>query len=226
MTIDVNRGSIVELFPRPLVYYRLPDDKFEILQSVATKVKENRGDYAHMHNPQNRKLSHFLDNSNDNIFDQFELHWYKQWLEDCAKDFVENVKGLTLHGSDMQCVHCWMNQADRMAHQYVHNHTNSIVSGTQYIHFNKEKNMPLSFFNPWVNQGPLQPSLDLQWKEHTAYNYPSIQVVPDEGDLILWDSNIYHGYDIDVEGDRTTFSMNFMPYRMMYGNYGFSLVRD
>ena len=74
MSIDVNRGSIVELFPRPLVYYRLPDDKFEILQSVATQVKENRGDYAHMHNPQNRKLSHFLDNSNDNIFEIGRAH--------------------------------------------------------------------------------------------------------------------------------------------------------
>lgn len=134
-----------------------------------------------------------------------DLHGLKSWLIDCALKFSTQVLGYKV--SDLFVAGSWLNLTQSGGFQPKHLHENSLVSGTYYVQRNDD-HAPIIFYNGAELTTPPHPILTPPKKE-TPYNSHSL-INPKEGDLLLWSSELLHGYPSSNAG-RVSLSMNFLP---------------
>ena len=67
------------------------------------------------------------------------------------------------------------------------------------------------------------PSLHILRGKYTDYNQDN-QVVVNEGELIIFPSQIIHGYGNNKGDNRITLSMNMMPTIVTNGDYGWRCI--
>ena len=67
----------------------------------------------------------------NNLLLQPELKEIKVWVEECAKDFLDNV--LEMEYEEFFITESWINICEKGGYQSVHNHANSIISGVLYL---------------------------------------------------------------------------------------------
>ena len=68
------------------------------------------------------------------------------------------------------------------------------------------------------------PSLTLMRKKFTDYNQDN-QIQVNEGELMIFPSQIIHGYQHNKGDNRVTLSMNMMPTIVTNGDYGWRVVQ-
>ena len=92
------------------------------------------------------------------------------------------------------------------------------------MNFDREKgHVPTSFTNDSKIYTPHAPVFDIFKNKLTQYNQDNL-VFAKEGELLLFPSQIAHGYE-DNKGDgRITLSMNIMPTVVSSGDYGWRCV--
>ena len=143
------------------------------------------------------------------------------WISSCAEDFAKNILQLKYEGN-MFMTSSWLNEAEGHGAQACHMHANAVISGTYYVK-RKKCHSPIVFFRHEQMSWPTQPSLHLQpggegaFTSHTA-------VEPGEGELLLWSSQVLHGYPPSGAGGRVSLSMNFMPEGLTH-LYGFRISK-
>ena len=59
--------------------------------------------------------------------------------------------------------------------------------------------------------------------KYTDYNQDN-KVLSNEGELLLFPSQVIHGYNVNEGEDRVTIAMNFMPTVLTNGDYGWRVV--
>ena len=67
----------------------------------------------------------------NNLLLQPEFKEMKVWVEECAKDFLDNV--LKMEYEEFFLTESWMNISGKGGYQKIHNHANSIISGVLYL---------------------------------------------------------------------------------------------
>jgi len=130
----------------------------------------------------------------NNLLLQPEFKEMKVWVEECAKDFLDNA--LKMEYEEFFLTESWMNISGRGGYQKVHNHANSILSGVLYLK-SEPKHPPLEFKKMMVPQEPFI-SLTEHYKlgnPHTAHTlaFPCTQDT-----MLVFNSHLHHGHDASV----------------------------
>lgn len=190
------------------------DLKESVLQIVEREKRLQRNYYTNGGNPQ---LSHIFGRSNSNVFAKYsdELEGFKKFCIETAKSFMIDSMGFRLQG-DMLCPHSWINICNSGGKQVSHSHPNCVVSGTYFLNFNAS-HAKLRFSNP--RNFPNIPCFGLVEGKQTPYSTGMYSPEVMEGQLLLWPSELLHGYANSMGENRITISMNFIPSIISNGGY-------
>jgi len=166
------------------------------------------------------KLHHYDNTSGQSFLHREEFKEFKEWCEDQCATFVSDDMGYQLP-EKMIITDSWLNLCDEGGQQYPHFHTNAYISGTYYL-AHEEGHAPLFFRHPDSASHSSHASISLlaDMNKLGKYNCDLI-MLPNEGELMLWPSNLTHGYADNKKDGRISISMNFMPSLIVDDKYSY-----
>ena len=141
----------------------------------------------------------------NNILLHSEFQEVKVWIQECAEDFLENA--LEMEYEEFFFTESWLNISGKGGYQKVHNHSNSIISGTLYLK-SEEKHPPLEFkkqkmeFEPFI-------SLTEHYKKGNPNTASTLGFPCTQDTMLVFNSHLYHGHDANkLESERVGLSWN------------------
>ena len=141
----------------------------------------------------------------NNILLHSEFQEVKAWIQECAEDFLDNA--LELEYEEFFFTESWLNISGKGGYQKVHNHSNSIISGTLYLK-SEEKHPPLEFkkqkmeFEPFI-------SLTEHYKKGNPNTASTLGFPCTQDTMLVFNSHLYHGHDANkLESERVGLSWN------------------
>ena len=141
----------------------------------------------------------------NNILLHPEFKEVKVWIQECAEDFLDNA--LEMEYEEFFFTESWLNISGKGGYQKVHNHSNSIISGTLYLK-SEEKHPPLEFrkqkmeFEPFI-------SLTEHYKKGNPNTASTLGFPCTQNTMLVFNSHLYHGHDASqVESERVGLSWN------------------
>ena len=141
----------------------------------------------------------------NNILLQPEFKDIRIWVEECARDYLDDV--LQMEYEEFFLTESWLNISGRGGYQKIHNHSNSIISGTLYL--KSEKNHPpLEFkkqkmeFEPFI-------SLTEHYKKGNPNTASTLAFPCTQDTMLVFNSYLYHGHGTSqVESERIGLAWN------------------
>ena len=130
----------------------------------------------------------------NNLLLQPEFKEMKVWVEECAKDFLDNA--LKMEYEEFFLTESWMNISEKGGHQKIHNHSNSIISGVLYLK-SKPEHPPLVFkkqkmeFEPFI-------SLAEHYKKGNPNTAHTLGFPCTQNTMLVFNSHLYHGHEASV----------------------------
>jgi uncharacterized protein (TIGR02466 family) len=141
----------------------------------------------------------------NNILLQPEFQEIRVWVENCAKDFLDNV--LQMEYEEFFLTESWLNISGKGGYQKVHNHSNSIISGTLYLK-SEENHPPLEFkkqkmeFEPFI-------SLTEHYKKGNPNTANTLAFPCTQNSMFVFNSYLYHGHSASqIESERIGLAWN------------------
>ena len=141
----------------------------------------------------------------NNILLHPEFQEVKAWTQECAEDFLDNA--LEMEYEEFFFTESWLNISGKGGYQKVHNHSNSIISGTLYLK-SEEKHPPLEFkkqkmeFEPFI-------SLTEHYKKGNPNTASTLGFPCTQDTMLVFNSHLYHGHDANkLESERVGLSWN------------------
>lgn len=203
--------DVAGLFPVPVVKINLENskEKTEYLKNFFFNQIQKE-EFAY--NNQTNLLKNYYNSSN--------ILEVKEELHDIKKELIEALnftyKEILNHVNDLMIVGSWFNLCSAGGYQFSHTHVNSILSGTWYINYDKEKHSPLYFESPfWKvshNNFQIQDLPSPEDNKHGfIFNKTEVSLEIEEGDIFVWPSYLSHGYKKNKEDNRLTMSFNCFP---------------
>lgn len=220
--------EVIEFFPEVAGIYTYDSEKQKVVSQLCEEViKEIGSDHVeYSRNNADRSLIHYFNRSNSSLLDfSEEFKDFEIWLKDCATHFMTEVHNYIIeNGNEVIITDCWMNRCVERSHQVEHNHHNSIISGTYYVKKEEWVHAGLDFYKKRNEMHPHISHLK-NWDSPNKYCRLIETLQPKEGDLVLWSSHLYHGYNGSTNfwADRTSISMNFLPKVIDNGKYSFRI---
>ena len=126
-----------------------------------------------------------------NILLEPEFKEIHDFVKSSAKDFLDNV--LELEYEEFFVTESWLNISGKGGYQKIHNHSNSIISGTLYLK-SEEGHPPLNFrkqkmeFEPFI-------SLTEHYKKGNPNTASTLSFPSTEDTMLVFNSHLYHGHD-------------------------------
>ncbi len=141
----------------------------------------------------------------NNILLQTEFKEVKEWIQKCAEDFLDNV--LQMEYEEFFFTESWLNISGRGGYQKVHNHSNSIISGTLYLKSEKG-HPPLEFKKQKMEWGPFI-SLTEHYKRGNPNTANTLAFPCTQDTMLVFNSYLYHGHDASkIESERIGLAWN------------------
>ena len=129
----------------------------------------------------------------------------KAWIQEMAEDFLTNV--LQMEYEEFFFTESWLNISGHGGYQKIHNHSNSIISGTLYLK-SEENHPPLEFkkqkmeFEPFI-------SLTEHYKEGNPNTASNVAFPCTQDTMLVFNSHLYHGHiENKVESERIGLAWN------------------
>ena len=151
------------------------------------------------------------------IFESYpQLVWLKDAIEAAGTFAYRDLLNYRKSGP-MRITQGWFNLCDIGASQAPHNHANSLLSGTVYLH--ADEHTQIQFIHPLcsnslhaeLHDSPVQSENEYGLHYHSQKATVAVKT----GDCLLWPSQMQHGYENNQTVSRLSFSFNLMP---MYFN--------
>ena len=120
------------------------------------------------------------------------------WIEMQAKDYLDNELGLEYE--EFFFSESWLNISGRGSEQGIHNHSNSIISGTYYLK-SEDRHPPLEFYRSKYDSVPFI-SLTEHYKKGNPNTASKLSFPCTQDSMIVFQSQLYHGHapnDLDKE---------------------------
>tara|TARA_B100000003_G_scaffold130004_1_gene116543 strand:- start:1212 stop:1856 length:645 start_codon:yes stop_codon:yes gene_type:complete len=207
----------LDLFPNALgrvVYENAAETKETIVNMMENAEMES--------NAKDPSLYHFQNDTDKSFLHNEELKEFKEWMEKTCTEFVRGTLGYNI--GEMIITDSWLNLCDKGGGQYPHFHGNAYISGTYYVNF-KQGHAPLCFRHPENSTHSHFPTITLQSDKSNPNKYNSdVFIFPEEGELVMWQSNLTHGYTDNQLDGRISISMNFMPSVVANDKYSYRVV--
>ena len=120
------------------------------------------------------------------------------WIEMQAKDHLDNEIGVEYE--EFFFSESWLNISGRGSEQGIHNHSNSIISGTYYLK-SEDRHPPLEFYRSKYDSVPFI-SLTEHYKKGNPNTASKLSFPCTQDSMIVFQSQLYHGHapnDLDKE---------------------------
>ena len=141
----------------------------------------------------------------NNILLHSEFQEVKAWIQECAEDFLDNA--LEMEYEEFFFTESWLNISGKGGYQKVHNHSNSIISGTLYLK-SEEKHPPLEFRKQKMEVEPFI-SLTEHYKKGNPNTASTLGFPCTQDTMLVFNSHLYHGHDANkLESERVGLSWN------------------
>ena len=141
----------------------------------------------------------------NNILLQPEFKDIRIWVEECARDYLTDV--LQMEYEEFFLTESWLNISGKGGYQKIHNHSNSIISGTLYLK-SEDKHPPLEFkkqkmeFEPFI-------SLTEHYKKGNPNTASTLAFPCTQDTMLVFNSYLYHGHGASqVESERIGLAWN------------------
>lgn len=210
--------EVFDIFPNPIYREVYPDAKN--LKKVIIDIMQDKDMIV---NGMSSELFHYENISTESFLYKKEFDSFREWIEEKSTEFVRDVLGYSLE-SKMLVTNSWANICNSGGSQYPHYHTNAYISGTYYVNF-EEGHAPLFFRHTDSATHSSSPSISLESNKERPGKYNSDVIIwPKEGELLLWQSNLSHGYVNNQKDNRVSVSMNLMPEIVNNDKYSYRVV--
>ena len=144
-------------------------------------------------------------NKHMNILIQPKFEEIRIWVEECAKDYLDNV--LELEYEEFFLTSSWVNIMSRGGYQSVHNHANSIISGVLYL--KSEPGHPPLKFNKYKMETRPFISLGEHYKKTNPNTATTLSFPCTQNDMFIFNSYMIHGHDVnELESERIGIAWN------------------
>ena len=139
-------------------------------------------------------------------------------LKDLGDRIIESAnfvyRDVMNHDTELRVTNAWFNECGVGGRQFMHNHCNSVISGTLYLRV--DENSYIQFQTPYGMNDFGNMLLDeANMKRPNRFGYGhhfNIATVPvNSGDCLFWPSHLRHGYSENLTPGRLTLSFNFLP---------------
>jgi uncharacterized protein (TIGR02466 family) len=214
---NTNSTGHFDLFPTPVAKYHNTDSdalRTAVLEIISNTPKDKMSTGA-------GNINHYY-NEGDLIEHNPTLLDLMSWVKKCVADYAEKFFGVT--GVDFIDLNVWIN-SNSGGVQPGHIHNNSYISATYYVQIDPTKHVGLEFYNP-KSIIPRAPLIDVSASFETFYTTNSHMMAVEQGDLLVWPSEVLHGYtQPPVDEPRITLSINFMPSVVKSNLYGFKVSK-
>ena len=141
----------------------------------------------------------------NNILLHPEFDEVRQFVEESAKDFLDNE--LQMDYEEFFITDSWLNISTKGGYQKIHNHSNSIISGTLYLK-SEDDHPPLTFkkqkmeFEPFI-------SLTEHYKKGNPNTAHELSFPCTQDTMLVFNSYLYHGHDASqIESERVGLAWN------------------
>ncbi len=209
----------LELFATPVAKYHFEDHqeiKKTILKVIEQADEKGLGVQVGYGN-----INHYY-NDGDLSEKVPELKSLIERIKNCVADYAEQYFGMV--DKDFVDLNSWINSTTGGV-QPGHIHNNSLFSATYYVQNDPTKHVGLDFLSP-KNLIARDPLISVQEDRETLFNQRAVKLSVEEGDLLIWPSEVLHGYEQPpVDVPRISLSMNFMPSVVKSHLYGFRVSK-
>ena len=141
----------------------------------------------------------------NNILLHPEFDEVRQFVEESAKDFLDNE--MQMDYEEFFITDSWLNISAKGGYQKIHNHSNSIISGTLYLK-SEDDHPPLIFKKQKMEFEPF-----ISLAEHYRMGNPNtaheLSFPCTQDTMLVFNSYLYHGHDASqIESERVGLAWN------------------
>ena len=141
----------------------------------------------------------------NNILLHSEFDEVRAFVEESAKDFLDNE--MQMDYEEFFITDSWLNISAKGGYQKIHNHSNSIISGTLYLK-SEDDHPPLTFKKQKMEFEPF-----ISLSEHYRMGNPNtaheLSFPCTQDTMLVFNSYLYHGHDASqIESERIGLAWN------------------
>ena len=141
----------------------------------------------------------------NNILLHPEFDEVRTFIEESAKDFLDNE--MQMDYEEFFITDSWLNISAKGGYQKIHNHSNSIISGTLYLK-SEDDHPPLTFKKQKMEFEPF-----ISLAEHYRIGNPNtaheLSFPCTQDTMLVFNSYLYHGHDASqIESERIGLAWN------------------
>jgi len=197
----LHKNQTYGCFPVPISSFVVPEHN-KLKQDILRWMKDQELNPTHSRN----QISHnVVEIGKTNELLKAVPH-LKQTLIDLVDKHNKNTFNYSVR---YDIVESYLELAQEQAIYAPHEHANAVFSCTYFINFNNEIHSSLKFRRHIFST--FYPSLQLPSSQQTSFNMPEVIVPHAEGDLLIYPSNLTHGYESNPSDQRITLSFNVAP---------------
>lgn len=185
-------------WPTPIFENQLEANTSFKIQAELSEVILDKKSKDCFSDPWNNNRLEVSDNFKTNIFEEYELASFRQAIEFCVVNYLENLgeKLVSLTITD-----CWITKSTKHQYGHIHNHMPSDISGVYYFQTSQEDGS--IFF-----ENPLQIAYSSKLGNKNIF-FPSYKIKPNVGKIILFPGWLSHGVDTNTtDSERISISFN------------------
>ena len=192
--------KVHNLFSVPIFHYKLDNYKEinkELLNYILELQKSDKTGNAHS----NKGGWH---SQNFDIVNQGPPINFLNKIKDYLKHIISNEFGWKYVSNKQRIVAMWAIINKKNSFNVMHNHQNCYFSSAYYV--KKPKNSgDITFFDPKEAKTYRFPKIE----KYTEYSSEAVTIKPEEGDLLIFPSYLYHSVSENLsEDDRVVISFN------------------
>jgi len=196
----MSERDVYELFPDPVFHYKLENYKNinkELLNYILDLQKKdkkgnNRSNIGGWHSP------------NFDLVNPGPPINFINSFKDFLKHIIEDQFGWEYVPNKQRVVAMWSIINKKNSYNVRHNHQNCYLSAAYYIK-KPENSGDINFYDPKESKTYRFPEVE----KHTSYSAQSITIKPEEGDLLIFPSYLYHEVGVNLSNEeRVVVSFN------------------
>ena len=196
----MSQREVYELFPDPIFHYKLENYK-QINKELLNYILELQKKDKKGNNRSNRGGWH---SPNFDIVNPGPPINFINSFKDFLKHIIEDEIGWEYVPNKQRVVAMWAIINKKNSYNVMHNHQNCYLSSAYYV--KKPQNSgDITFFDPTEAKTYRFPEKE----RNTNYSTQTVTIKPEEGDLLIFPSYLYHAVEINSSNeDRVVISFN------------------
>ena len=197
----MNQRNVYELFPDPIFHYKLENYK-QINKELLNYILELQKKDKKGNNRSNRGGWH---SPNFDLVNPGPPINFINSFKDFLKHIIEDEIGWEYIPNKQRVVAMWAIINKKNSYNVKHNHQNCYLSSAYYIK-KPENSGDITFYDPKESKTYRFPEVE----KHTNYSAESVTIKPEEGDLLIFPSYLYHDVGVNLsDEERIVVSFNF-----------------